>query len=82
MELIQVVPRIEDETFEHFKRKRDIGKYLLIKETKLIDTFNDYEDALNAAYKVCGINSFYIRKVEASDFPLNDKKDQVDRKPT
>ncbi|MFI5251208.1 MAG: hypothetical protein ACHQQQ_02145 [Bacteroidota bacterium] len=41
------------------------GKFVLIKGDKVIDTFATYEDAIKEGYKICGLEPFLVRKIQA-----------------
>lgn len=41
------------------------GKYVLIYQDKVVDTFATYEDALKAGYKLAGLASFMVKKIQA-----------------
>jgi hypothetical protein len=41
------------------------GKYVLIHEAEVIDTFGDYEDALREGYKQFGLHPFLVKRIAA-----------------
>jgi len=43
------------------------GKYALIKNEKLIGTFDSLEDALSEGARLYGTDSFLVRKIEETD---------------
>lgn len=44
------------------------GKYVVICGDQVVGFFNDYEDALTAGYKSCGVDvEFLVKKVEQDE---------------
>ena len=43
------------------------GKYVLIKDDKVIDTFMNQEDALNAGYRNFGNTEFLVKQVSVME---------------
>jgi hypothetical protein len=47
------------------------GKFALIKEERLIDTFDSQDDAIRAGYRQFGNEPFLVKQIVAIDVPLN-----------
>jgi hypothetical protein len=41
------------------------GKFVLIFQEKIIDTFTSYEDAIKEGYKVAKLEPFLVKKIQA-----------------
>ena len=41
------------------------GKFVLIFKEKIIDTFVSYEDALKEGYKIAGLETFLVKKIQS-----------------
>jgi len=51
------------------------GKYVVICGKEVIGTFNDYEDALQAGYRQCGLDPFLVKKIEEVESVQNFTRD-------
>ena len=49
---------------------RDEGRHVLIKDDQVVATWDTYRDALLAGHKLFGLDPFFIKKIEALEFPL------------
>jgi hypothetical protein len=47
------------------------GKFALIKNEELIDTFDSQVDAIRAGYRQFGNEPFLVKQIAAVDVPLN-----------
>lgn len=45
----------------------DEGKYVLIQKTKILGTFDTYNDAIKAGYERCGLEPFLVKQIQAVD---------------
>jgi hypothetical protein len=45
--------------------KRHEGKFVLIHESDVIDTFSSYDDALKEGYKRFGLKPFLVKEIHA-----------------
>jgi hypothetical protein len=43
------------------------GKYVLIYQEKVIDTFSSYEDAIKEGYKIAQLNVFLVKKIQSTE---------------
>lgn len=50
--------------------KSDNNKYVLIKNTSIIDIFESYNDALKFAYNKFGNDTFLIKQIQEFETPL------------
>lgn len=41
------------------------GKYVLIHDSEVIDTFSSYDDALKAGYHQFGLDAFLVKQIQA-----------------
>ena len=41
------------------------GKFVLISDSEVIDTFTSYEDAIKAGYKQFGLKPFFVKQIRA-----------------
>ena len=41
------------------------GKFVVIREDKIIGTFVSYEDALKLGYEKCGLEPFLVKRIQA-----------------
>ena len=46
------------------------NKFVLIKNTNIIDTFESYDDALKLAYNKYGNDTFLIKQIQEFESPL------------
>ena len=51
--------------------KTDFGKYVLIKEDRLVGTYVAIEDALKAGYQNFGKQAFFVRQILPFQEPLS-----------
>jgi len=51
--------------------KTDIGKFVLVKEDKIIGTFAAMADALSYGYEKYSNQSFFVREILPTQEPLN-----------
>jgi hypothetical protein len=49
---------------------RDEDRHALIKDDKVVATWDTYRDALLAGHKLFGLDPFLIKRIEALEFPL------------
>lgn len=49
---------------------KDQGKFVVIHENEILDTFTSYEDALAAGYKAYGLKAFLVKKISVVE-PVN-----------
>ena len=47
------------------------GKFALIKDEALVDTFDSQFDAIRAGYRTFGNEPFLVKQIVAMDLPLN-----------
>jgi hypothetical protein len=43
------------------------GKFVVIKGDKVVDFFVTYQDAIKEGYKAFGLDSFLVKKIQASE---------------
>ena len=58
---------VEERTYEAKKTEllADQGKFVVIRATEVLGVYDTYEDALKAAYGKYGLQSFFVRRIEA-----------------
>jgi hypothetical protein len=58
---------VEQHTYEAKKQEllANEGKFVVIKATEVLGVYDTYEDALKAAYSKYGLQSFFVRRIEA-----------------
>ena len=47
------------------------GKFALIRDEELVDTFDSHADAIRAGYRKFGNEPFLVKQIAAVDVPLN-----------
>lgn len=62
-----------EKEYEVYKKNKEkllidnIGKFVLIKDTEIIDVYASYEDALKSGLKQFGNTPFFIKKIEREE---------------
>lgn len=51
------------------------GKYALVFEDNVVNTFAAYEDAIKAGYDVAGTKPFLVKKIESDETVFNFTRD-------
>lgn len=62
---------LEQELLTYADRLPDLlskqGKYVLIRGTEIVDTFDSYEDALKVGYAKFGLDPFLVKKISPAE---------------
>lgn len=64
----------ETQTYEQHLQdllKTDMGKFVLIKDEKVLGTFADMSDALHSGYERFRDDAFFVRQILLNQQPLN-----------
>jgi hypothetical protein len=65
-----IAPEIRTLEENHAKIIRNVGKFVLIQGSSVVDYFKSYREALIAGYQQFGLQDFMVRFVKKQDPPI------------
>jgi hypothetical protein len=75
----EIAPEVRTLRENHAEIIRNVGKFVLIHGSSIVDYFKSYREALNAGYEQFGLQEFLVRFVKKQDTPIRVMRFRVAR---